>query len=167
MKRRDALRKGLTLTRASSSLLRKALQKSTSSQLLLSQDLDQLSWLRTSGNDQQYKSLLAQLRRNQNFYKPLQFLISSSKSILIKDFNNFARKISLRCMFADKRKTLAHPFHVKSTWQPPIQNSVALERYLEETKLELASTVFHAPLDNISCSANENKAIDSLRPCLH
>ena len=64
-------------------------------------------------------------------------------------------------MFAEKRKTLAHPFHVKSTWQPPIQNSVALERYLEETKLELASTVFHAPLDNIS--ASESKAIGSLK----
>ena len=68
-------------------------------------------------------------------------------------------------MFADKRKTLAHPFHVKSTWQPPIKNSVALERYLGETRLELASTVFHAPLDNIS--ANERKAIGSLRLCLH
>ena len=56
--------------------------------------------------------------------------------------------MSLRYMFADERKTLAHPFHVKCTWQPPIQNSVALERYLEETKLELASTVFLAPLDN-------------------
>ena len=64
-------------------------------------------------------------------------------------------------MFEDKRKILAHPFHVKSTWQPPIQNSVALERYLEETKLELASTVFHAPLDYIS--ANERKAIGSLK----
>ena len=52
--------------------------------------------------------------------------------------------------------------HVKSTWQPPIQNPVALERYLmEETKLELASTVFHAPLDNMS--ANERKAIGSLK----
>ena len=68
--------------------------------------------------------------------------------------------MSLRYMFADKRKTLAHPFHVKSTLQPLFQNSVALERYLEETKLELASTVFHAPLDNIS--ANERKAIGSL-----
>ena len=67
----------------------------------------------------------------------------------------------LRYMFADKRKTLAHSFHVKSTWQPPVQNSVALEHYLEETKLELASTVFHAPLDNIS--ANERKAIGSLK----
>ena len=48
-------------------------------------------------------------------------------------------------MFADKRKTLAHPFHVQSKWRPPIQNSVVLECYiyLEETKLELASTVFH------------------------
>ena len=69
--------------------------------------------------------------------------------------------MSLRYMFADKRKTLAHPFHVKSTLQPLFQNSVALERYLEETKLELASTVFHAPLDNIS--ANERKAIGSLK----
>ena len=64
-------------------------------------------------------------------------------------------------MFADKRKTLAHPFHVKSIWQPAIQNSVALKRYPEETKLEFASTVFHVSLDNIS--ANERKAIGSLK----
>ena len=134
--------------------------KFTSPQLLRSQDLDQLSCLRGGGNYQQYKSLLAQLRCNQNLYQPLQFLISSNKSVL-KDFTNFARKMSLRYMFADKRKTLAHPFHVRSTWQPPIQNSVALERYLEETKLELASTVFHAPLDYIS--ANERNAIGSLK----
>ena len=134
--------------------------KSTSPQLLRSQDLDQISCLTWSGNDQQYKSLLAQLRSNQNLYQPLLFLISSNKSVL-KDFTNFARKMSLRYMFEDKRKILAHPFHVKSTWQPPIQNSVALQRYLEETKLELASTVFHAPLDYIS--ANERKAIGSLK----
>ena len=59
-------------------------------------------------------------------------------------------------MFADKRKTLAHPFHVKSTWQAPIQNSVALELYLEETKLELALTVFHAPLDTLSQRTRAN-----------
>ena len=69
--------------------------------------------------------------------------------------------MTLRYMLADKSKTLAHSFHVKPTWQPPIQNSVTLEGNLEETKLELASTVFHAPLDNIS--ANERKAIDSLK----
>ena len=69
--------------------------------------------------------------------------------------------MSLRYMFTNKRKTLAHPFHVKSTWQPPIQNSVTLERYLEETKLELPSTIFHVPLDNIS--VNERKAIGSFK----
>ena len=60
---------------------------------------------------------------------PVHSVASSNKS-LFKDFNNFARTMCLRYMFADKRKALAHPFHVKSTWQPPVQNSVALERYL-------------------------------------
>ena len=57
----------------------------------------------------------------------------------------------LKYLFADKRKTSAHPFHVKSTWQPSVQNSVALENYLEETRLELASI-----------SANERNAINAL-----
>ena len=61
-------------------------------------------------------------------------------------------------MFADKRKTVAHPFHVKSMWQPPIQNSIALERYLKETKLEIASIGFYSTLDNIS--ANERNVTD-------
>ena len=39
-------------------------------------------------------------------------------------------------MLADKRKTLAHLFHVKSTWQLTNNpNSVASEHYLEQTKL--------------------------------
>ena len=87
--------------------------------------------------------------------------VPSSNKSLLKDFNNFARTLRLKCMFANKRKTSAPPFHVKSTWQPPIQNSVALEDYLEETKLELASVVFRTPLDNIS--ANERTAIASLK----
>ena len=49
----------------------------------------------------------------------------------------------LRYMFTDKRKTLAHPFHVKSTWQLlPIQKSVASEYYREQTKL--ARTCFNS-----------------------
>ena len=67
----------------------------------------------------------------------------------------------LKYMFADKDKTTPHPFHVKSPWQPPVQNSVALEKYLEETKLELDSVVFRPQNDNIS--ANERKAIFSLK----
>ena len=64
-------------------------------------------------------------------------------------------------MFAQKRKTAAHPFRVKSTWQPPVQNSVALKKYLEETKLEIASAIFRTQIDNIS--ANERNAISALK----
>ena len=35
-------------------------------------------------------------------------------------------------MFGDKRKNSTHPFRVKTTRQPPVPNSVALENYLEE-----------------------------------
>ena len=67
----------------------------------------------------------------------------------------------LKYMFTDKKKTTPHPFHVKSSWQPPAQTSVALEKYLEDTKLELDSVVFRPQNDNIS--ANERKAIFSLK----
>ena len=87
--------------------------------------------------------------------------VPSSNKSLLKDFDRFARTMRLKYMFANKKKTTAHPFHVKSTWQPPIQSSVALEDYLEETKLELASIVFNPQKDNIS--ANERKAISSLK----
>ena len=69
--------------------------------------------------------------------------VPTSNKSLLKDFDNFARTMRLRYLFANKKKTTAHPFHVKSTWQPPIQNSVALENYLEDTKLELAGIVFN------------------------
>ena len=87
--------------------------------------------------------------------------VPTSNKSLLKDYDNFARTMRLRYLFANEKKTTAHPFHVKSTWQPPIQNSVALENYLEETKLELASIVFNPQNDNIS--ANERKAISTLK----
>ena len=65
-------------------------------------------------------------------------------------------------MFAKELKTSAHPFHVKSTWQPPIQNSVALElTYLEETKLEIASAISRPQIDNIS--EKQRNAISALK----
>ena len=75
--------------------------------------------------------------------------VPTSNKSLLKDFDRFARTMRLKYMFANKKKTTAHPFHVKSTWQPPMQSSVALEDYLEETKLELASIVFNPQKDNI------------------
>ena len=43
-----------------------------------------------------------------------------------------------------------HPFNVKSDWEPQGQPSLALETFLEEVKLELASIEFDKPKDNIS-----------------
>ena len=65
---------------------------------------------------------------------------SSNKSFL-QDFDNFVRTMRLKYMFADKKKTTPHPFHVRSSRQQPVQNSASLEKYLEETKLELDSVV--------------------------
>ena len=56
---------------------------------------------------------------------------------LISDFNQFARKLRLQYIYHDQN-TEQHPFHVKSSWIPPIQRSVALETYLEEVKIKLA-----------------------------
>ena len=54
-----------------------------------------------------------------------------------------------------------HPFHVKSDWEPPVQPSVALETFLQEVKLELASIEFSdKPKDNIS--TGERQALKNL-----
>ena len=42
-----------------------------------------------------------------------------------------------------------HPYHVKSTWEPPIQQSVALESYLEEVKIDLAEIEIKKPKNNL------------------
>ena len=39
---------------------------------------------------------------------------------------------------------------MKLDWEPSVQLSVALETFLEEVKLELASIEFDKPKDNIS-----------------
>ena len=56
---------------------------------------------------------------------------------LISDFNQFDRRMRLQYIYHDQN-TEQHPFHVKSSWIPPIQRSVALETYLEEVKIKLA-----------------------------
>ena len=54
-----------------------------------------------------------------------------------------------------------HPFHVKSTWVPPIQQSVALESYLEEVKLQLAECHFTKPRNNLP--PVEREALKSIK----
>lgn len=84
----------------------------------------------------------------------------ASRKSLIKDFNNVARTMRLKHHFANSTSK-PHPFHVKSTWQPPLQPSVALESYLERTKFEIASIVFHNTEDNLT--AKQRQALNTLR----
>ena len=69
--------------------------------------------------------------------------------------------MGLKYMFA-KSKSNPHPFHVKSSWQPPPQQSVALENYLERTKLEIASLVFSDTKDNLTAKQRQTlKALNA------
>ena len=42
-----------------------------------------------------------------------------------------------------------HPFYVESNWNPVVQQSVALERYLEEEKISLAEIKLSKPENNL------------------
>ncbi|XP_044184813.1 uncharacterized protein LOC122964959 [Acropora millepora] len=66
----------------------------------------------------------------------------------------------LRYIFHGKNKE-QHPFHVKSNWVPPVQQSVALESFLEEVKTELAEIQLLKPKHNLP--HNERKAIKDLK----
>ena len=59
---------------------------------------------------------------------------------LLSDFNQFARRMRLQYIYHDQN-TEQPPFHVKSSWIPPIQRSVALETYLEEVKTPTGPTL--------------------------
>ena len=67
---------------------------------------------------------------------------------LLKDFDNFARRMHLQYIFFEEDNEL-HPSHVKSNWIPPVQPSVALESYLEEVKVLLAKIQLTKPKDNL------------------
>ena len=54
-----------------------------------------------------------------------------------------------------------HPFHVKSNWMPPVQQSIALESYLESVKTQLADMRINKPKNNLS--RNEMAALKELK----
>ena len=95
--------------------------------------------------------------------KGLKFIPTPKKPVsqrnLLRDFNTFARSMRLKYIFADSKSNL-HPFYVRSNWQPPPQPSVALENYLEQTKLEIANITFTDVKDNLS--AKERQALKTL-----
>ena len=78
---------------------------------------------------------------------------------LLKDFDLFARRMRLKDIFHGKENK-QHPFYVKSTWEPPVQQSVALETFLEEGKFELANNPSKRPKDNLL--PGERRALHNL-----
>ena len=78
---------------------------------------------------------------------------------LLKDFDLFARRMRLKDIFHGKENK-QHPFYVKSTWEPPVQQSVALETFLEEVKFELANSPSKRSKENLS--PGERRALHNL-----
>ena len=60
----------------------------------------------------------------------------------------------LKYMFHGKNREV-HPFYVKSDWSPPVQPSVALKRYLEEVKSQLAEKKITKPKNYLSRKEHE------------
>ena len=79
---------------------------------------------------------------------------------LLRDFENFARRMRLKYMFHGKNREV-HPFYVKSDWNSPVQPSVALESYLEEVKSQLAEIKITKPKNNLS--RKEHEALTELK----
>ena len=71
------------------------------------------------------------------------------KKQLLRDFGQFARRMRLQYIYHGEDKE-PHPFHVKSTWNPPVQPSAALESYLEEVKIQLAEIKLKTPKNNLN-----------------
>ena len=82
-----------------------------------------------------------------------------AKSALLKDFDEFARKMQCKYMFADKDNEI-HPFRTKSGYQPST-TSDTLRSYIDKTRLELSSIEVQKYCDNLS--ACEKEAIKTLR----
>lgn len=59
---------------------------------------------------------------------------------LLHDFEQFEGECNYNTCTTEQ-----HPFYVKSNWNPPVQQSVAPESYLEELKIPLAEINLNKP----------------------
>ena len=78
----------------------------------------------------------------------------SVKKQILRDFNQFARRMRFGCVYHGRGK-MKHRFYVKSNWEPPDQRSVTLEKYLEETKIKLSEMETTKPKPNMPKSERE------------
>ena len=72
---------------------------------------------------------------------------------LLRDFEQFAKRLRLQYMHYGAEKE--HPSYVKSNWNPPVQQSVALESYLEGVKISLAEINLVIPKTNLPHAERE------------
>lgn len=83
------------------------------------------------------------------------------KQQIMRDFNEFARKLKCRYMFYDQNNdNNIHPFRMKSGYQPAMMNN-PIQNYIDKTKLELSSMEIRKTTDNLS--ALERKALNTLK----
>ena len=85
---------------------------------------------------------------------------SNVKNLLMKDFDEFARKLRCRYLFDDGTHENLHPFRTNTGYKPP-PTCNALENYIEKTKLELSSIPIKVQRDNLS--SLEREALLSLK----
>ena len=77
----------------------------------------------------------------------------------MEDFKRF--KKAVQYIYADKKDETPHPFHVKSTLKQPRTQSVALESFLDEVKLQISEAAITKPRDNLN--KVERKALKTLK----
>ncbi|KAK3109108.1 hypothetical protein FSP39_023246 [Pinctada imbricata] len=92
-------------------------------------------------------------------YIPTPSNVNVQRQIL-KDFDEFSRKLRCKYMFENKDKPVIHPFRTNTGFKPgPTCN--ALENYIHKTKLELSSIPLKERQENLSIS--ERNALASLK----
>lgn len=100
--------------------------------------------------------------------KGLKFIPSSKESnvkrLLLKNFDEFARKLTCKFSFDTWENSKFNPFRT-STGYKPDPACGALENYIDETKLEISSLLIKQYQDNLT--SRERAALTSLKNNRH
>ena len=107
-----------------------------------------------------YDALKEDSTRDYYFAGELQSTDNGIRRQLLQEFEQFARRMRLQYIYHGQDKE-PHPFHVKSNWMPPAQQSITLESYLESVKTQLVDIRINKPKNNLS--RNEMAALKELK----
>lgn len=90
--------------------------------------------------------------------------MSNVKRFLLKDFDEFARKLRCKFLFDTGENSKLHPFKTSTGYKPdPVCG--ALENYIDKTKLEISSLPIKQFQDNLT--SQERAALTSLKNNRH